>query len=122
MVAVYYFDSYAFIEILRGSQEYSRFVKTEFATTRLNLMEVYYWLLNKFGKSAADTFYNETVQFTVEISDEIIKEAMMFRMYHKSKNLSYIDCIGYILAKANDLKFLTGDSQFKLMDNVEFVK
>ncbi len=119
---MYYFDSYAFIEILRGSQSYARFRKTEFATTRLNLMEVYYWLLNRFGKEAADAFYDETAEYVIEIEDEIIKEAMVFRVQNKTKNLSYVDCIGYILAKANGLRFLTGDIQFKEMDNVEFVQ
>ncbi len=119
---MYYFDTYAFIEIIRGNPNYSAFVKTEFATTKLNLMEAYYWLLNKFGKKAADDFYDETVQYAIEIGDEIIKEAMSFRTQNKQKNLSYVDCIGYILAKANSLKFLTGDIQFKSMDNVEFVQ
>lgn len=119
---MYYFDTYAFIEIVRGNPRYSKFIKTEFATTKLNLMEFYYWLLNKFGKRVADKFYDETVQYTVEIQDEIIKEAMLFRMQNKSKNLSYVDCIGYILAKANGLKFLTGDPQFKGIENVEFVQ
>ena len=119
---MYFFDTYAFIEIIRGNPDYSAFVKTEFATTKLNLLEVYYWLLNKFGKKAADKFYDETVSYTIEISDEIIKEAMAFRIQNKQKNLSYADCIGYVLTKANSLRFLTGDVQFESVDNVEFVK
>ncbi len=119
---MYFFDTYAFIEIIRGNKNYAIFKKTEMATTKLNLMEVYYWLLNKFGKEAADIFYDETVQYAIEIPDEIIKEAMIFRMKNKPKNLSYVDCIGYMLAKTNSLKFLTGDREFKGMDNVEFVK
>lgn len=119
---MYYFDTYAFIEIIRGNLRYSKFVKTELVTTKLNLMEVYYWLLNNFGKKVADTFYDETAKYAIEIQDEIIKEAMIFRMQNKSKNLSYVDCIGYILAKANSLKFLTGDRQFKGLDSVEFVQ
>ena len=37
-------------------------------------------------------------------------------------NLSYVDYIGYILAKQRNVKFLTGDKEFENMDNVEFVK
>ena len=118
---MYYFDTYAFIEIIKGNPAYSKFIKTDLVTTKLNLMEVYYWLLNNFGRQTADTFYDETVEYAAEIQDGIIKEAMVFRMQNKSKNLSYVDCIGYILSKANGLKFLTGDRQFKGIDNVEFV-
>ncbi|MBI2971556.1 MAG: PIN domain-containing protein [Candidatus Aenigmarchaeota archaeon] len=119
---MYYFDTYAFIEVLRGNPRYGRFKTTEIATTKLNLMEVYYWLLNNFGKQTADSFYDETVQYAIEVHDEVIKEAMVFRMGNKAKGLSYVDCIGYVLAKANGLRFLTGDIQFKGMDNVEFVQ
>ena len=38
------------------------------------------------------------------------------------EKLSFIDCIGYYLAKKNKAKFLTGDEKFKNMENVEFVK
>lgn len=119
---MYYFDTYAFIEIIRGNKNYSRFKNTHLATTKLNIMEVYYYLLNNFGKKTADSFYNETIQYTIEIDDEVIKEAIVFRVQNKSKNLSYIDCIGYIIARINGLKFLTGDRQFKDMGNVEFVQ
>lgn len=40
----------------------------------------------------------------------------------KNKNLSYTDCIGYIFAIKNNLKFLTGDKKFNDMPNVEFVQ
>ena len=47
---------------------------------------------------------------------------MKFRLKNKKMDLSYADCIGYIYACENNLKFLTGDEKFKDMDNVEFVK
>jgi len=40
----------------------------------------------------------------------------------KNQKLSFIDCIGYILAKKHKAKFLTGDEKFKGKENVEFVK
>ena len=47
---------------------------------------------------------------------------MDFRFLNKKSNLSYIDCIGYITAFKKEVKFVTGDDQFKNMKNVEFVK
>ena len=46
----------------------------------------------------------------------------MFRLLNKKRKLSYVDCLGYILAGMNGAKFLTGDNQFKDLQNVEFVK
>lgn len=119
---MYFFDTYAFIEILRGNPDYAKFKNAAIATSKLNLMEVYYWLLSRFGEKVAGSFYDETAGYAVDIPDEIIKNAMSFRLQNKSKNLSYVDCIGYVLAKANGLKFLTGDIQLKEMENVEFVR
>ncbi len=119
---MHFFDSYAFIEIIRGNPNYSRFRESEIATSKLNLMEVYYYILRKFGKEAADKFYDDAVQYSIEIADSEMKNAMFFRLQNKSLNLSYVDCIGYVLARSSGLKFLTGDIQFKDMSNVEFVK
>jgi len=38
---------------------------------------------------------------------------------NKNKKLSYVDCIGYIMAKSRNIRFLTGDEQFK---NAKFIK
>jgi len=32
------------------------------------------------------------------------------------------DCIGYVIAERNKMRFLTGDEKFKNKKNVEFVK
>ena len=58
----------------------------------------------------------------VEVKDEIIKEANAFRLYEVKRELSYVDCIGCIIAKMMKIKFLTGDKQFKDLENVEYVK
>ena len=54
--------------------------------------------------------------------DETLKQASEFRFANYKRDLSYIDCVGYILAKKRGVKFLTGDEQFKAFENVEFVK
>ena len=40
----------------------------------------------------------------------------------KKEKLSYIDCLGYEVAKKLKIKFLTGDEGFRDKENVEFVK
>ena len=122
-VKTLFFDSYAFFEILEGNPEYTKYTHgTAIVTSRLNLMELFYGLLVKYNKQTANKFYDEFVKFSIEIGDEVIKEAMIFKYLHKKRKLSYVDCIGYILSKHRNIKFLTGDKQFKDMENVEFVE
>ena len=51
-----------------------------------------------------------------------IKEANELKLKINRRDVSYVDCLGYTLAKKLGVKFLTGDEQFKDMENVEFVK
>jgi len=122
-IKTYFFDTYSFFEIIEGRKEYEEFIKeVGIVTTKMNLMELHYGLLIKKGKETADKYYDELSKFTVEIEDETIKLANVFKSINKKMKLSYIDCIGYILAKKLNIPFLTGDKEFKYLDNVEFVK
>lgn len=119
----YFFDTYAFFEIIKGNKNYIPYKSdVVVVTTKMNLMELHYGLLNEFGSDVADTFYNYYLPFAVEITDEIIKEASRFRSLMKGKRLSYVDCLGYTISKRRGIKFLTGDKEFKDIENVEYVK
>lgn len=122
MTESYLLDTYALVEISKGNGDYARYMDYKLITTKLNLMELYYALLRDFDVEKADKFYDFFLKFVVEIEDRIIKDAMIFRLANKKKNLSYIDCLGYIVAVSNGIKFLTGDSKFRHRDNVEFVR
>lgn len=119
----YFFDTYAFFEILRGNPNYDNF-KTGVGTitTKLNLMEFHHQLLRMQGEAFADKYYDKYEKFAVPFDGTTIKNASKFRYEHKKLNMSYIDCIGYIIAKSRNVAFLTGDNAFKGMENVEFVK
>lgn len=118
-----FFDTYAFFEIINGNKNYEKYIhKIAIITTKLNLMELHYGLLLKYGVKKANLYYDDFVEFTVEIPDNLIKKANEFRASMKKNKISYIDCLGYIIAKSRNIKFLTGDKEFELLDNVEFVK
>ena len=122
-VNTFFFDSYAFFEIANGNLAYEPYTKDiSIITTRLNLMELHYGLLRKEGKDNADKLYDEYLKFAIDFSDEDIKTANQFRLEQKKQDLSYIDCLGYILSNKLKVKFLTGDNKFKDLDNVEFVE
>ena len=123
----YFFDTYALHEMEEGSGNYLQFSKeVGIVTTTLNLMEPYYGYFVKKGMAAAELAFSHFRPFCVEVADEILKEAAAMRAQLKAKsnksNLSYVDCIGYVLAKKFRVKFLTGDGEFEGLENVEFVK
>ncbi len=118
-----FFDSYALFEIVEGNKNYKQYLtKVAIITTKLNLMELHYGLLNKYGRDIANRYYDIFLIFSIDIDDDIIKKANEFRLSLKKKRLSYIDCVGFTIAKTRNIKFLTGDEQFRYLANVEFVK
>ena len=120
-IKTYFFDTYAFHEIIVGNPKYEKFKKgIAVITTKLNLMELFYTLLLKYNIQTADKCYDSFLGCVIEIDDEIIKSSMMFKM--GNKKLSYVDCIGYIAAKERNAVFLTGDEHFRNLSNVEFIK
>ena len=118
---VYFFDTYALIEIINGNKNYENYKKSQAITTILNLYELYYNLLKEHHEEAK-TYFVKILDLCVEIYPEFIIEASEFKLKHIKKNLSYADCLGYIMALRFGVKFLTGDKQFENLENVEFVK
>lgn len=119
----FFFDTYALFEILNKNPAYEPYAKDiSILTTKLNLMELHYLLLRKHGKYKADEAFKFFNEFVIEFDDATIKEANELKLKLNRRDVSYIDCIGYTLAKKRNARFLTGDEQFKDLDNVEFVK
>ena len=118
----YFFDSYAIIEIIRGNENYLKFKDEELVTSILNLGEVYYYLLKEKDEKTADSWHRLLINSAMLVDSGIVVKAMKFRFENKSKKFSFVDCIGYMLAKEKGIKFLTGDKGFENFENVEFVK
>lgn len=122
-ITTYFFDTYALYEIIEGNNNYKPYINNiAMITTKLNLMELHYGLLLKYGKAIADKYYKELIRFAVKITDEIIMNSNELKTSFKKRKLSYVDCIGYTIALQKNIKFLTGDKEFQDLKNVEFVK
>lgn len=119
---VYFFDSYAIIEILRGNENYLRYTKSTILTTKLNLFEVYYCLLREVGENKANHFLKSYSEYVVDFDDSVVKASAKLRFKYKKRKLSMTDCIGYCVAKKWGVPFLTGDREFEDIASVEFVK
>jgi len=118
----YFLDTYALIEIVKGNINYKKYLELEFFTSIFNLYEFYYSLLKDFNEEIAKRFFEQFRNRVLDIKDEHIFKASEFKINNKKKNFSYADCLGYAIASAYGLKFLTGDKEFENLDNVEFVK
>ena len=117
---IYFFDTYAFFEVIRGNPRYLQYVDAHVITTIFNLAELNYNLKKEKSKKIADDCTEKYKPYLVEVTLEDLKDAMDLKIKHK--NLSIPDAIGYTVAKKHNIKFLTGDEGFRNMDNVEFVK
>lgn len=122
----FFLDSYAIHKIAESDEKYRRFAtKIKILTTRLNLMEVYYAYLMRNNETGAEMAYERFREFCVKITDEDFKSSMKFKQEVRRKNpksnISYIVAVGYTIAKRYKAKFLTGDREFRDIENVEFV-
>ena len=121
-MAKYFLDTYALIEIILGNTKYRRFLESELYTSVFNLYELYYNILRDFNEEMARKYFFQFKQILFKFGDEQIFLASKFKLENKRKKLSYADCLGYIIAQSNNMKFLTGDKEFEETEGVEFVR
>lgn len=120
MNVIYFFDTYALFEIIKGNEKYSDYAAIGGVTTLFNIAEFNYNLKKERNKQEADEITSKFKSKTIKVLWEDILNAMDLKS--KIKYLSIPDAIGYTVAKRLDIKFLTGDDDFEKMENVEFVK
>ncbi len=114
-------DTYALAEIGNGNPKFSEFLNKEFIITDLTMAE-YYSILYRDGKEDKAIYWcNKLAHFCKPVSREILIKALKYRIDHKKEDLSIFDCIGYIFALENNMKFVTGDRAFRNKENVIFV-
>ncbi len=116
----YFFDSYALFEIAYGNEKFKSYAEVGGLTTLFNIAELNYGLKKEKSALEADMITDKFRSNTIKVLWQDIKEAMDIKIKHKK--MSIPDVIGYTVAKRLSIKFLTGDSDFKDFENVEFVK
>ena len=122
-IKAFFFDTYALYEIALGGENYKGYRSgISIITTLMNLYELYYRLMQDNFIAESEIFFQKFLPDCVEIKSDAIKEAATFRLQNKKLGLSYIDALGYAIAKKHNAKFLTGDEAFRKAPNVEFVK
>jgi uncharacterized protein len=119
----FFFDSYALIEIFEKNLNYKKYSNINAVTSYFQVYETYYILIkNNYNFEEIKDFFSFLQNLCVNLNFDWIPKSVEFRRKHKKRDLSYADCLGYIIAKELGIKFLTGDKEFKDLPNVEFVK
>lgn len=118
-------DSYAFIAFLEGNARYGMlFRKGGLVTKTIDIQEVLTVLLQRVDEQEAMGFARSMFGLVVDVPAETALEAALFkrRMAERRRDCSHIDAWGYTSARALKRKFLTRDTPFKGLPNVEFVR
>ncbi len=119
-------DTYALIELLKGNPSYNRYSDADLVTTEFNMLELTYALLRDFGRHETANvidFMRRKIE-VIPTEDPDYLDASEFRLSANKtgKKLSLVDVLGYSCSRKLGIKFLTGDREFKGMDNVEYIK
>ena len=122
MALGYFFDSYAVIELTKGNPRYAKYSEAVVTLTLFNIVEIVYSARQELGEEKAGQVYDQFIDCVQDVDKAMIMEALELKRKYKKRDLSYTDCIGYAFARQRNLRFLTGDSKFEDLENVEFVK
>lgn len=118
----FFYDTYAIISLIEGNENYNQYKNSIITTSILNFAELYNIFLRDQGKQTANYWAKKLNFNLLEIDKDSMIKAVEFRFDNRKKDISLPDSVGYILSFKNNIKFLTGDSKFKNLKNVEFVK
>ena len=119
----YYFDTYALVELLRR-KDFLRYSAKGLVTSRWNLAELLVFDLREHDEAVARRHFARFLGACQDVSDEDLFQAAVFReaQRRRSRLLSYVDALGYVLARRLSVRFLTGDDAFRGLPGVLFVK
>jgi ribonuclease VapC len=119
-------DAYALMAFLEKEPSYEKvesfFIAavekdTPIWMTSVNFGEVYYIVLRECGEERATEIEKIIATLPIEIVDvdrQLAKEAARFKA---TKNISYADCFAAALAKMSKGELITGDDEFRAVEN-----
>ncbi len=122
MENTFFYDSYALLEIFKGNAKFESYKKCTAVTSYFHLFELFYNLRKEHEINVIMPFFNRLKESCIELDFSWIIDASEFRAINKKFDLSYADCLGYVISKKLNIKFLTGDIKFENLPNVEFVR
>jgi len=119
-------DAYALMAYLEKEPGYekirdmfSHFAETDKKAlmTAVNWGEIYYITLRVKGTEEAEQIMKIVDTFPIEIIEVDKSIAKQAAIYKSSKKMSYADCFSAALAKIKKAELITGDKEFKQLEN-----
>ena len=121
-MGVNFLDTYALVEISVGNPNFIPLLDQDFVILDLILAEFYNVLLRKQKEEIANFWCRKLDAYVTVASLPILIKAIRYRYENRKQNISFFDAVGYIYARENNMKFVTGDKEFKNKEGVEFIK
>ncbi|MBI3618234.1 MAG: type II toxin-antitoxin system VapC family toxin [Candidatus Omnitrophica bacterium] len=85
--------------------------------TTVNLGEVYYLLLRDHGPEDSDKILKVIETLPIDFIEADMKLVKQAAIYKAAKKLPYVDCFAAALAKLHKGEVVTGDKEFKAIEN-----
>lgn len=117
----FFFDTYALIERQSGSAAYAPFAPMPVFTHQFNLYEFVTAIVRVADEGRAREELRLLAPNLLEAETDDLFAAARFKRLQARKRVSYVDALGYVLARKHGMRFLTGDRAFKGIENVEHV-
>jgi predicted nucleic acid-binding protein len=117
----YFWDSYALVERQRGNPAYEGYSGTPIFTHQMNVLEFISAVVRDYDEATAREQVRLLAANLLEADTDDLFVASSFRRAYAKRRISYVDALGYVLAKKHGIPFLTGDKMFKGIDGVEHV-
>ena len=83
----------------------------------VNWGEVYYITLREAGQARADEVSHLISTLPIHIASADLELAKQAAIFKSSKRMSYADCFAAALAKQRRVELVTGDREFKQVEN-----
>jgi predicted nucleic acid-binding protein len=115
-------DTYALVEINNGNPKFAGLLSHDLVITDITMAEFYALMYRAYDLKTADYWHKKMYFFCKAVSRDILLKAARFRVDNNRQNLSFFDCVGYVYALENNMKFVTGDKEFRNRKGVEFIE
>lgn len=119
---MYFFDSHALIELLKGTSAFRKYFDEPVITSSLSLGEAYYYFLKtNFGPQFLQLIANHKIE-CVSVEKQDVLRAVRFRQANFKKKFSLTDCTSYTISTTRGLTYLTSNRKFEGIPNTEIVQ
>ncbi|MCL4385140.1 MAG: type II toxin-antitoxin system VapC family toxin [Cyanobacteria bacterium] len=85
--------------------------------TSVNYGEIYYIILREYGQDKANEIERVLKSLPIEVVDVDIQIAKQAGVFKAGNKISYADCFAAALTKINNGELITGDKEFKVLEN-----